>query len=244
MKRDLNCFDPNLIELCIFCGLYFDFFLSSVFKYKALVGDLSSFIRALYQGWIFLAATEQKRYRLVVLWARTTKFFFFFYVFFHGVCKHCNDSYVLELHWWRARPETSGDWTHKYHQTALLFITRFLYWTFLYLLYLLSLIGIFFRYLFVLIYLDGSRRHTHATTHSTRTQIVRAKMTSLDGFFAGKQVELTFVGENIKNLPLALHAREIIWARLVGKSRAQLAGKSTLTWLYSFVLRAPQWWRA
>ena len=70
MKRDLNCFDPNLIELCIFCGLYFDFFLSSVFKYKALVGDLSSFIRALYQGWIFLAATEQKRYRLVVLWAR------------------------------------------------------------------------------------------------------------------------------------------------------------------------------
>ena len=51
----------------------------------------------------------------------------------------------------------------------------------------------FFRYLFVLIYFDGSRRNTHATTHSTRTQIVRAKMTSLDGFFAGKQVELTFV---------------------------------------------------
>ena len=148
MKRDLNCFDPNLIELCIFCGLYFDFFLSSVFKYKALVGDLSSFIRALYQGWIFLAATEQKRYRLVVLWARFERapqsFSFFFYVFFHGVCKHCNDSYVLELHWWRARPETSGDWTHKYHQTALLFITGFLYWTFLYSLYLLSLIGIFF----------------------------------------------------------------------------------------------------
>ena len=172
MKRDLNCFDPNLIELCIFCGLYFDFFLSSVFKYKGLVGDLSSFIRALYQGWIFLAATEQKRYRLVVLWARferalsalwarTTKFFFFFYVFFHGVCKHCNDSYVLELHWWRARPETSGDWTHKYHQTALLFITRFLYWTFLYLLYLLSLIGIFFP-LFVCFNIPWRLATTHA----------------------------------------------------------------------------------
>ena len=114
---------------------------------------------------------------------------------------------------------------------------------FIYFTYFLSS-EFFFFFLFFLIYLDGSRRHTHATTHSTRTQIVRAKMTSLDGFFAGKQVELTFVGENIKNLPLALHAREIIWARLVGKSRAQLAGKSTLTWLYSFVLRAPQWWRA
>ena len=84
MKRDLNCFDPNLIELCIFCGLYFDFFLSSVSKYKGLVGDLSSFIRALYQGWIFLAATEQKRYRLVVLWARferALQSFSFFFMF-------------------------------------------------------------------------------------------------------------------------------------------------------------------
>ena len=70
MKRDLNCFDPNSLELCIFCRLYFDFFLSPVFKYKALVGDLSSFIRALYQGWIFLGATEQKRYRLVLLGRR------------------------------------------------------------------------------------------------------------------------------------------------------------------------------
>ena len=78
MKRDLNCFDPNSIELCIFCRLYFDFFLSPVFKYKALVGDLSSFIRALYQGWIFLAATEQKRYRLVLLWAHALKSFYFF----------------------------------------------------------------------------------------------------------------------------------------------------------------------
>ena len=116
MKRDLNCFDPNSIELCIFCKLYFDFFLSPVFKYKALVGDLSSFIRALYQGRIFLTATEQKRYRLVLLWAHALQSFYFF-VLFHGVCKPCNDSYVLELHLWRARPETSGDWTHKYHQS-------------------------------------------------------------------------------------------------------------------------------
>ena len=112
-------------------------------------------------------------YGLVLFWARALQSSLFFYVFFHGVCKPCNE------------PRTSGDGTHKYHNTAILFITRFLYWTFLYLLcyILLSLIGIFFRYLFVLTYFDSSRRHTHATTHVTGTQIVRAKMTSLDAIF-------------------------------------------------------------
>ena len=216
MKRDLNCFDPNSIELCIFCRLYFDFVLSPAFKYKALVGVLSSFIRVLYQGRTFLAATEQKRYRLVLLWARFERALQSF-------------SFFCFLSW---RMQT---------------LQRFLRtWTPLKKLFTLLTFSHrnFFRYLFVLIYFDGWRRQTHATTHSTGTQIARAKMTSLDGFFAGKQVELTFVAENIKNLPLALsHARERIWGRLVGKSRAQLAGKSTLTWLYSFVLSAPQWWR-
>ena len=41
----------------------------------------------------------------------------------------------------------------------------------------------FFRYLFVLTYFVNSRRHTHTTTHATGTQIVRAKMTSLDMIF-------------------------------------------------------------
>ena len=27
MKRDVNCFDPNSVDLCIFCWLYFDFFI-------------------------------------------------------------------------------------------------------------------------------------------------------------------------------------------------------------------------
>ena len=44
MERDLNCFDPNSIELCIFYWLYFDFVLLPVFKYKAFVGVLSSSI--------------------------------------------------------------------------------------------------------------------------------------------------------------------------------------------------------
>ena len=35
-----------------------------------------------------------------------------------------------------------------------------------------------------------------------------------------------FAAKNIKNLPLALRAREKIWARLVGKSREDLKGKS------------------
>ena len=60
-----------------------------------------------------------------VLSARTTNFFL---RFFSCVCKPCNEL------------ETSWDWTHKYHKTALLFIICFLYWTFL---CLLSLIGFF-----------------------------------------------------------------------------------------------------
>ena len=82
------------------------------------------------------------------------------------------------LHTWtplmKGQAQTSGDWTDKYHKTALLFITRPLYWTFL---YLLSFTGIFFRYSFVLTYFDGSRRHTHAMTQVRGSQIVRAKMT-------------------------------------------------------------------
>ena len=246
MKRDLNCFDPNSIELCIFCRLYFDFFLSPVFKYKALVGDLSSFIRALYQGRIFLTATEQKRYRLVLLWAHALQSFYFFMFCFMAYANLATILTYLNSTYEGLGPKhleteltniTSPDGTFVHYQFFVLNISLFTLLTF-------SHRNFFFRYLFVLIYFDGSRRYTHSTTHSTGTQIVRAKMTSLDGFFAGKQVELTFVAENIKNLPLALsHARERIWGRLVGKSRAQLAGKSTLTWFYAFVLSAPQWWR-
>ena len=171
MKCDLICFDSNSIELCIFAGYISIFVLSPVLKYKALVCVLSSSIWVLYQGWIFLGPTDWKNITdLFVLSARTSKFLFF-YVFFHGACKPFNE------------PKKSGDWTHKYHKMALLFITHFLYWTFSYLLYLLSLIGIFFCYLFVLTYVDSLWRHTHATTHPTGMQILRVKMTSLDAIF-------------------------------------------------------------
>ena len=114
----------------------------------------------------------KKHYRLVLFWARALRSFYFSMfsrVFFQGVWKPCN-----------AGP--------KRLQTELTNITRqhfcslpvFLYWRFL---YLLSLVGIFLRYLLVLTYFDSSRRHTHATTHATGTQIVRAKMTSLEMTF-------------------------------------------------------------
>ena len=57
MKRDLNCF-----ELCIFWRAVFwiSFYRLYLLKYKAFVGVLSSSIWVLYQGQIFLAATERE----------------------------------------------------------------------------------------------------------------------------------------------------------------------------------------
>ena len=67
MRRQTNPITPHETwlklfssKLCIFCGLYSDFVLSPVLKDKASVGVLSSSIWVLYQGRIFLAATERK----------------------------------------------------------------------------------------------------------------------------------------------------------------------------------------
>ena len=83
MKRHLNCLNPNSIELRIFCGLYFDFVLSTVIKYKALVGVLSSSIGqclSTLRESDFPAATEQKHMTDFFCFERahyTTKFFIF-----------------------------------------------------------------------------------------------------------------------------------------------------------------------
>ena len=96
------------------------------------------------------------------------------YIFFHGVCKPCNDSYVLELHWWCEGP-TRLEKTHKYHKMALcslpVFVLNIPLFTFSY--------RNFFNYFFVLTYFDSLRQHMHATA----TQIIPAKMTSLDAIF-------------------------------------------------------------
>ena len=61
-----NCFDPNSIKLCIFFGLYFNFLLSPVFKYKALVGVLSSSMSTLPRPDFPGSHGAKKHYRLVL----------------------------------------------------------------------------------------------------------------------------------------------------------------------------------
>ena len=153
MRRQSNPITPH--ETCL--ELFW-----SKFKLTFYLPPLSTLRRSDFPG----NHLAKKHYRLVSFWARALQSFYFLY-FLSCECKPRNE------------PETSGNWTHKYPKTALLFITRFLYWTFLYLLQL-SLIGIVFRHLFAFTYFHSSRRHTHATTHATGKQIVRAKMTSLD----------------------------------------------------------------
>ena len=81
----------------------------------------------------------------------------------------------------------------------------------------------FFRYLFVLTYFDSSRRHTNATTHATGTQIVRAKMTSLDAIFCWGNKSSScslarFCRRKHKNSTDHASRSWKIWVRLVGKS--------------------------
>ena len=98
-------------------------FIACTFKYKALVGVLSSSIWVLYQDRIFLAAMELKPLpTCFVLSARTTKFTFFFSF----------SSWRMET-LQRARNVWRLSSQFKYHKTALSFIIHFLYWTFLYL---------------------------------------------------------------------------------------------------------------
>ena len=100
--------------------------------------------------WDFLGSHGAKNITDLLYFERAHyKVFLFCFLFFHGVCKPCNE------------PEKSGDWTHKYHKTALLFCIEhslFTLFTFSY--------RNFFRYLFVLTYFDSLRRHTHATRHT------------------------------------------------------------------------------
>ena len=102
MKRHLNCFNPNSIELRIFCGLYFDFVLSTVIKHKALVGVLSSSIGqclSTLPGSDFPAATEQKHITDLFCFERahyTTKFFIFFMFSFMAYANLATSLELLE----------------------------------------------------------------------------------------------------------------------------------------------------
>ena len=103
-----------------------------------------------------------------VLSARTTNFFFFLRFFSWRMQTLQRARNVLRLN-----SQISQDGTFVHY---LFFVLNIPLFTFSY--------RIFSRYLFVLTYFDSSRRHTNATTHATGTQIVRAKMTSLDAIFS------------------------------------------------------------
>ena len=182
------------------------------------MGVLSFSIGVLHQGRIFLEATEPKNIADLLSFERAhykVFIFIYLYVFFHGVWKPCNE------------PEMSAGWTHKYHKSVLLLITRFLYWSFL---YLLSFIGIFFT-LFLCFDILWQLATTNARdiTRDRDANSSRQNDVTWFDFLQGKQVEvsLSLAAKNIKNLPLALRARERLWARLVGKSKRNCALRET-----------------
>ena len=176
MKRGLNCFDPNSIKsikLCIFCGLYFDFVLSPVFKYKALVDVLSSSIWVIYQGLIFLAPMERQNITDLFSFERARFKLLIFLCFLSWRMQTLQRARNV----WRLNSQISQDGTFVHYPFFVLNILLFTLFTFSY--------RNFFRYLFVLTCFDSSRGYTHATTRSTATQLVRAKMTWLDAIFCG-----------------------------------------------------------
>ena len=146
------------------------FVLWPAFKYKALIaGVLSSSIWVLYQGRTFLAAMERKNITDLFCFERAHYKVFIFCAFFHGACKPATILTYL-------KPETSGDWTHKIWQDGTFFHYPFFVLNIPFcLFYLLSLIGIMFP-----LFVSFDIVWQLATTHATGTQIVRAKMTSLD----------------------------------------------------------------
>ena len=173
-----------LIQLCIFCGLYFDCIQIQIFSGHFIFLHLSTLPRSDFPG----SQGAKKRYRLVLFrWVRAK--FLVFYLFFYGVCKPCNE------------PETSGDWTHKYHKAALLLITLSLYWTFLYLLYLLSLyIGNF-----SVICLFWHTLRERDNTRDRDANSSRQNEVTWCNFLQGKQVELSL---SLSLLPQKKRARE------------------------------------
>ena len=158
MRRQSNPIMPHekCLQLCVFGGLYFDFVLSPVFKYKALAGVLSSSIWVLYQGRIFLAATQRKKKKTTlqtwfVLSARTTKFFLMF-----SFMAYTN----LETSPKRLETELTNIARPQFCSLPVLNIPLFTLFTFSY--------RNFFP-LFVCFDILWQLATTHARTHATRT---------------------------------------------------------------------------
>ena len=179
MRRKSNPITPHETWLELFWSK-FDFVLSPVFKYKALVGVLSSSIWVLYQGRIFLAATDRKNITDLFCFERA-HFIVFLYIIF--LSWHMQ---TLQQAWnvWRLNSQISQDGTFVHY--------RFLYWTFFYLIYLLSLIGIFFL-LFVCFDILWQVATTHArdNTRDRDANSSRKNDVTWCDFLQGKHVSLS-----------------------------------------------------
>ena len=178
MKCDLNCFDPNSILWAVF-----QFRFSACIQIQSFSGHfiflhLSTLPRPDFPG----SHGVRKHYRLVLFWVRVLQSFYF-YVFFHGICKPCNDSYILEV----STNEGPGP---KCLETELTNITRrhfcslpvfCIKHSFIYFIYFL--LSEFFSVVCLFWHTLTARDDTHATTHVTGTQIIHAKMASLNAIF-------------------------------------------------------------
>ena len=143
--------------------------------------------------------------KLVLFWVRALQSFFFTFSWRMQTLQRARN--VLRLN---SQISQNGPFVHY-----LFFVLNIPLLTFSY--------RNFYRYLFVLTYFDSSRRHTNATTHATGTQIVRAKMTSLDAIFCRGNKSSScslarFCRRKHKNSTDHASRSRKIWARLVGKS--------------------------
>ena len=169
----MNCFDPDSIELGIFCEQYFDFILLPVFKYKALGGcfiflHLSTLPRPDFPG----SDGAEKKITNILFWVRTLQSFFFMFSFM----AHANLAtilYLLELDWIIMKGQAQ-----KHLEIKLTNITRR---------HFCSLPYFFIDHSFNTLFTFSNRNFVSVLTyfdsswwHATGTQIVRTKITSLD----------------------------------------------------------------
>ena len=152
----------------------------------------------------------KKHYQLVFFWARALQSFYFL-CFLSWSMQTCNDSYVLEArNVWRLNSQIWQDGTFFITIFCIEHSLLFTLFSFSYLNFV-SVICLFW--------------HTLTARDDTRDRDAnssRQNCVSWCDCLQGKQVALllsrSLLPQKTKNLPLALSARENIWARLVAKS--------------------------
>ena len=211
MKPDSNCFDPNSIELCIFCGLYFEFVLSPVFKYKALVCVLYSSIWVLYQGRIFVAPKERKNITDLFCFERAHFKVFVFFMF--SFMAYAN----LSMSQKRLETELTNITRRHFCSLPIFCIEH----SFIYSIYFL-LSEFFLLFVCFDIVWQLATTHTGDNTHDRDANSSHQNDITWCDYLQGETSRalallLAFAAGNKENLPLGLHAHEKIWAWLVGK---------------------------